>query len=176
MAEHRFTWDWREQPPMDGIAAAVAKLSGGRIVMELPETGSDEYELVVKSAARPGDQVKPVPNAGESMHDVVVRDLSPAADISRNPAIAEIIADVRARKQLGVDRYDSLLQAHNGRDALRDVCDELIDGACYCAQWLAENPPGSDENQRRVMGSLYWTLLGQLVVIRELITGRQGKC
>lgn len=42
-----FTWDWRAQPPMEQIAAAVERLSGGRVRMYLPQTGTDSYAAVI---------------------------------------------------------------------------------------------------------------------------------
>ena len=41
---------------------------------------------------------------------------------------------MQARKQLGLERYDSLLQAHNGRDSLLDLYEELLDAAVYARQ------------------------------------------
>jgi hypothetical protein len=46
-AERKFLWDWREQPPMTDIAAAVTELTGGTVSMTMPDTGSDSYELVI---------------------------------------------------------------------------------------------------------------------------------
>ena len=46
----QFRWDYREQPPMGEIAAAVAELSAGIVRMTMPETGSDEYELTIEVA------------------------------------------------------------------------------------------------------------------------------
>jgi len=68
---------------------------------------------------RPGDQPLPVPNDSESVHSLVV-------------------ADILARKALGLQRYGSLLQAHNGRDAFRDLYEELLDAACYVRQIMEE--------------------------------------
>jgi len=45
--ERLFTWDWKEQPPMTEIAAFVAELSGGSVVMREHPTGSDQYALVI---------------------------------------------------------------------------------------------------------------------------------
>lgn len=48
MSEARvFRWDHQQQPPMDEIAEAVVELSGDRVHMAMPDTNSDEYELVV---------------------------------------------------------------------------------------------------------------------------------
>ena len=42
-----FTWDYRQPAPIDEIAAAVRELSGGTVTMTMPDTGSDQYELVI---------------------------------------------------------------------------------------------------------------------------------
>jgi hypothetical protein len=69
---------------------------------------------------RPGDQPLPVPNGGgESIHSLVIE-------------------DIRARRELGVSRYGIPLQAHNGRDALRDLYEELLDACAYIRQVIEE--------------------------------------
>jgi len=68
---------------------------------------------------RPGDQPLPVPNDNPSVQDAV-------------------IADMEARKVLGLSRYGTLLQPLNGRDALRDLYEELLDAAMYAKQCLME--------------------------------------
>lgn len=65
------------------------------------------------------EQFAPVANAGPSVHDRVVEDL-------------------RARKALGLRKYGTVLQAHNGRDALMDAYQETLDLACYLRQALDE--------------------------------------
>lgn len=56
-----------------------------------------------------------------------------------NPHIADlVIADLRTRKQLGIERYGTALQAHNGRDALRDLYEELLDACIYVKQVMEE--------------------------------------
>lgn len=55
------------------------------------------------------------------------------------PAIQDLVlADVAARKQLGIQRYGTPLQAFNGRDALRDLYEELLDAVQYARQVLYE--------------------------------------
>jgi hypothetical protein len=68
---------------------------------------------------RPGDQPLPVPNGLPDVQSMVV-------------------ADIEARKQLGIKRYGTPLQPHNGRDALRDAYDEALDLATYLRQVIAE--------------------------------------
>jgi hypothetical protein len=54
-----------------------------------------------------------------------------------------VIADIEARRQVGIGRYGTALQPHNGRDALRDAYEESLDLACYLRQAIAERdgPP-----------------------------------
>jgi hypothetical protein len=49
-----------------------------------------------------------------------------------------VIADIEARRDVGIDRYGTALQPHNGRDGLRDLYEELLDAACYVRQLIAE--------------------------------------
>lgn len=68
---------------------------------------------------RPGDQ--PLPT---------VNDQPPVADA--------LMAYIEGRKQVGIERYGTPLQPHNGRDALRDAFEEAVDLATYLAQALIE--------------------------------------
>jgi hypothetical protein len=49
-----------------------------------------------------------------------------------------VMADLQVRLQVGISRYGTGLQAFNGRDALRDLYEELLDAACYIRQAIAE--------------------------------------
>lgn len=68
---------------------------------------------------RPGDQPLPVPNGGPDIQSMV-------------------IADIEARREVGIERYGTALQPNNGRDALRDAYEEALDLACYLRQAIAE--------------------------------------
>ena len=65
------------------------------------------------------DQQLPIPNDGPSIHDLVAEDL----------------AD---RKRHGLRKYNSLLQAFNGRSALQDAYEECLDLAVYLRQKIEE--------------------------------------
>jgi hypothetical protein len=54
-----------------------------------------------------------------------------------------VIQDVEARKVGGLKKYGTLLQAFNGRDALRDAYQEALDLVQYLRQAIEEreNPP-----------------------------------
>jgi len=65
------------------------------------------------------EQPMPTPNASPSVQSMVIDDLA-------------------VRLQVGIQRYGTALQPHNGRDALRDAYEEALDLACYLRQAIAE--------------------------------------
>lgn len=71
-------------------------------------------------AEQAGDsQPMPAPNDGPVVHYAVVSDLL-------------------ARMEVGVTRYGVPLTPHNGRNALLDAYEEVLDLACYLKQRLLE--------------------------------------
>lgn len=64
-------------------------------------------------------QPNPTPNEGPSMHDLVCEDM-------------------QRRKEFGLKKYGSLLQANNGRDALKDAYEESLDLCVYLKQFIEE--------------------------------------
>lgn len=49
-----------------------------------------------------------------------------------------VMEDMQARSLVGERRYGVKLQAHNGRDALRDAYEEALDLAVYLRQAIEE--------------------------------------
>lgn len=64
-------------------------------------------------------QPPPRPNSGPCIQDLV-------------------IADINTRKQVGFERYGTLLQPFNGRDALMDAYQEALDLCQYLRQAIEE--------------------------------------
>lgn len=112
---------------------------------------------------RPGDQPLPVPGDGPSIHDLVHEDLL------RMNGGAPVAAHLLERKALGLGRYGSILQAGNGRDARRDLSEELLDAAAYTRQRMCEIDLGSGEYA--VLAGIYDHLLGDLIAVRRLMAG-----
>lgn len=68
---------------------------------------------------RPGDQPLPI--------------------VNDRPFVADaLVAFIEHRKAIGIERYGTPLQPHNGRDALRDAFEEAVDLATYLAQVIIE--------------------------------------
>ena len=63
----------------------------------------------------------------------------PAPTPNGRPAVWDLVVeDMRARDALGRSRYGTPLQAGNGRDALRDLYEELLDAAVYAKAEMEE--------------------------------------
>lgn len=62
---------------------------------------------------------------------------------SDSPVMHKLVQDdLEARLQVGIKRYGQPLQARNGRDALVDLYEELLDACVYIKQaiWERDNP------------------------------------
>ena len=60
-----------------------------------------------------------------------------------------VIADITARREVGIQRYGTALQAGNGRDALRDAYEEALDLASYLRQAIEERDNRAPSSARR---------------------------
>ena len=54
------------------------------------------------------------------------------------PIVDQVIKDLQERKKVGIERYGTPLQANNGRDALQDLYEELLDAVQYIKQVMEE--------------------------------------
>jgi hypothetical protein len=70
------------------------------------------YKILALKPLREGDQPLPVANDKPAVWPIVM-------------------ADMQSRHELGIKRYGTPLQPHNGRDALRDAYEEALDLAVY---------------------------------------------
>ena len=65
-------------------------------------------------------------------------DQPPPVPSSRPDIQSLVIEDIGTRRLIGIGRYGTPLQAHNGRDALRDAYEEALDLAMYLRQAIEE--------------------------------------
>jgi hypothetical protein len=66
-------------------------------------------------------------------------DSQPLPTINDLPDVqSAVIADIEARRELGIRRYGTALQPNNGRNALLDAYEEALDLAMYLKQRLIE--------------------------------------
>lgn len=109
-------------------------------------------------ALRAGDQPLPLPSRGPSMHDLVAEYLD---NFYVGRAAKSVAEDLRARKQVGLERYGQPLQAHNGRDVDRDLYEELLDAVVYARQKQAEceDPTEAEFIRKRFVAPLIKMLI-----------------
>lgn len=107
------------RPRWAGVQQLVAYLNGNeQVALSLWRTHVHEDQPQLKQRA--GDQPLPAKVRGaQPIHELVM-------------------ADILARARLGIQRYGTPLQAHNGRDALQDLYEELLDAAQYLKQVIEE--------------------------------------
>jgi hypothetical protein len=70
-----------------------------------------------------------------------VIDQPPPIENSSRPIWELVVEDMKARDQIGRERYGTPLQANNGRDALVDAYQESLDLAVYLRQAIEERKP-----------------------------------
>lgn len=78
------------------------------------------------------EQPTPVPGDGVSCHDRAVEAVLRAG--TTDDLDLALVEALRARQELGVQRYGTTLQRGNGRDALVDAIQEGLDMIAYLAQ------------------------------------------
>lgn len=88
---------------------------------------------------RPGDQPLPVPNEHPDIQ-------------------SQVIADMEKRRKIGIERYGTALQPHNGRDSDLDAYEEAMNLTVYLKQRLVE----------RTEDAILAQLFRRLVVDREM--------
>lgn len=92
----------------------------------------------------------------ESVTEIVEQ---PAPVPNDRPCIQDmVIADIERRKKIGMERYGTLLQPHNGRDALLDAYEEELDKLQYMKQWIVERADhraeGAAAEREKIVGYL----------------------
>jgi hypothetical protein len=126
---------------------------------------------------RPGDQ--PLPTEGqENVQDALIARIlsSPRLGAGAN----ELAVKIMQRRKLGVERYGRPLQTFNGRDAVQDLLDELLDGATYAMQIKMEREATQAridaalaEHQADFTGQCYACRIASPCPTRRILTGQQ---
>ena len=74
----------------------------------------------------------PISNNNPSIHDLAVEDLK------REGYPDYLIRNIQDRKELGLKKYGTILQAGNGRNALIDALQESLDAIVYIKQAMLD--------------------------------------
>lgn len=75
----------------------------------------------------------------EDWGDLGVKQMTPPIPNNSEPVVNQVMHDLHRRKVMGIKKYGTPLQAHNGRCALQDLYEELMDATIYIKQKLLED-------------------------------------
>jgi len=73
----------------------------------------------------------------------------PSAEDTKKPDVWRLVLkDMADRRVVGIKRYATPLQPFNGRDALVDLYQELLDAAVYARQLICERGQADSEHDK----------------------------
>ncbi|MDP5253349.1 MULTISPECIES: hypothetical protein [unclassified Vibrio] len=82
--------------------------------------------------------IKHYENGEFNMNESMSEQPSPKLTLTSQAVIPEVMKDLTDRLAKGMDTYGVPLMSNNGRDALKDLYEELLDAACYVKQVMME--------------------------------------
>ena len=124
------------------------------------------------------EQPPPVVNENPAVWDLVLNDLahSTCEHPGQKMSMDLLIEDIKKRDQVGLQRYGTRLQAFNGRNALQDAYEEMLDAVVYLRQTLQEmvqtqaliiTPKG--EARRKTIETLYGQTLQMSMMTKFML-------
>lgn len=78
-----------------------------------------------------------------------------------------IVDDLHYRSRIGLERYGTTLKTNNGRDALIDTYEELLDAYVYTVQHSMESEPDVDDDITVLITSIQEALTDCVAAILE---------
>lgn len=115
----------------------------------------------IDDVINPSRQPKPISNEHPYIKDLVIDDIKKLNNTDEY--IHGVIADINAKAEIGRSKYGTYLQPFNGRNAIVDLYQELIDAAKYARLALFEDPANND------LRAVYTKLLHQMISIKVMI-------
>lgn len=93
--------------------------------------------------------------------------------LSSKEVLTQIIEDVTARSQEGLKKYGVMLKPHNGRNALVDLYQELLDANLYLTQHIAELGDALSDDEHGYLDSVSAGLMKATVATRHHLNEQQ---
>jgi hypothetical protein len=113
---------------------------------------------------REDDEPLPV-HRQKDVGPAVIGDVCLQAPLEPDDVVVSVVLDFEDRIRLGIERYDKPLQTFNGRVALRDLYQELLDAAHYAKQDCMET-------EDPVVLRMYYRTLSMIFTVRKLMQKR----
>lgn len=154
--QHRHARVYDGDPELRVRTSAPATIASGSISNPTPA-------LPTCQRGAEGRETAPPPQREECLHGVPyrypceicdagtpIRDQPPPVPSDRPSILGLVIADFRERERVGIERYGTPLQAHNGRDAMVDLYQELQDACAYIRQKIEERTDDTLAERARI--------------------------
>lgn len=106
----------------------------GDLLIRLRLAGFDTA-YIVDGESMPARPVRPIDEPTSTEHATTRQQLPRPG---REVVVRHVLADLQARSLAGQQKYGRPLETHNGRSALVDLYQELLDACCYAKQALLE--------------------------------------
>lgn len=125
------------------------------------------------------DQPMPTHNDSRPLWDMVIEETLQTADEydgwarHRGEIFRKVAKDMKDRHEVGVARYGTPLQANNGRDALVDAYQEILDSIVYLKQVLVENK--LDKAMSSLIRREYFLAMRAAETIKDCLLSREAK-
>lgn len=121
------------------------------------------------------EQPNPSHNDKPAMWELVIEDTKNS--FPDDAVRAAIVKDMTDRDTWGRTKYGTPLQPYNGRDALVDFYQELLDGVVYSAQYSWELAHSNDvlSDAHETVEKMYQGLLQAVFAVRRLILNRDNR-
>jgi hypothetical protein len=126
----QWTWDFKEQPPLDDIAAEIEAMSArGKVWAYQPGTGSDSYALLLSPRALTTEQVQKIYDEPDAQVRIRVSIETPAGPVVEffEMDLAELIGLSEAKRSAAVTEA--------AVDVVNNIC-----------SWGVEEVDGEDED------------------------------
>ncbi|MGL4610445.1 MAG: hypothetical protein ACRCYY_12335 [Trueperaceae bacterium] len=115
------------------------------------------------NAARP----EPMPHNGQQ---VVLPEV--LKDLLSTPLDTQLANDLINRAEMGLAKYGTYLQSHNGRNSLMDAYQETLDLMMYLKQAILEAAPLQLPDVKNNLSTMYFSALLTARTLRILISNK----
>ena len=82
----------------------------------------------------------PQPAPSQSNHKPIIAEIRAVLHEAPRQYFDALMQDLEDRSRMGFDKYGTMLKPFNGRDALVDMYQELLDALMYNLQAMVEDP------------------------------------
>jgi hypothetical protein len=121
------------------VRAAYERFGGDSKSMAIRFVGLEEGALIYDGIIKNSIRAESRPTKTDNLENKGVSEQPEMVAVEGVGYVYErVMEDMRARADMGLKKYGTYLQAHNGRDGLRDAYEEVLDLAVYLRQVIDE--------------------------------------